>query len=49
MISSRQVVVDEQMMENFLGYYYTLDEIREATSTQPYGEEVPMVKTIVGQ
>jgi hypothetical protein len=41
--------VDDQMMEDFLGYYYTMDEIREATSAQPSGEEVPMVKPIVGQ
>jgi hypothetical protein len=28
-ISSRQVVVDDQMMEYFLGANYTMDEIRE--------------------
>ena len=47
-ISSRQIVVDDQMMEDFLGADYTMDEIREATGVQQCGEEVPLVKPFVG-
>jgi hypothetical protein len=46
-ISSRQVVVDEQMMMDFLGVDYTMDEIREEISAQPSGEEVPVVQPLV--
>jgi hypothetical protein len=35
-------------MEDFLGVDYTMDEIREETSAQHCGEEVPMVQPIVG-
>jgi hypothetical protein len=39
--------VDEKMMMDLLGYNYTMDKIREATSAQPSGEEVTLVKPIV--
>jgi hypothetical protein len=34
-ISSIQVVVDDHMMTNFLGYNYTMDEIREEIGAKP--------------
>jgi len=37
------------MMEDFLGADYTMDEIREATGVQQCGEEVPLVKPLVGK
>jgi hypothetical protein len=37
------------MMEDFLGDDYKMDEIREATSVQHCGEEVPVVQPLVGQ
>jgi hypothetical protein len=40
--------VDDQMMEDFLGDDYTMDEIREAIGAQHYGEEVPVVQPLVG-
>jgi hypothetical protein len=48
-MSSRQVVVDNKMMEDLLGVDYTMDEIIEATCAQPSGEKVPLVKPFVGQ
>jgi hypothetical protein len=48
-ISSRQVVVDDHMMEDLFGADYTMDEIREETGAQHYGEEVHVVKPLVGQ
>jgi hypothetical protein len=48
-ISSRQLVVYDHMMEDFLGDDYTMDAIREETGAQHCGEEIPMVKTLVGQ
>jgi hypothetical protein len=48
-ISSRQLVVDDQMMEDLLGADYTMDEIREATGVQHCGEEVHVVQSLVGQ
>jgi hypothetical protein len=48
-ISSRQLVVDDQMMEDFLGADYTMDEIREETGAQHCGEEVLVVQPLVGQ
>jgi hypothetical protein len=47
-ISSRQVVVDDQMMMDFLGVDYTMDEIREETGAQPSGEEFHVVQPLVG-
>jgi hypothetical protein len=47
-ISSRQLVVDDQMMEDLLGADYTMDEIREATGAQHCGEEVHVVQPLVG-
>jgi hypothetical protein len=35
------------MMMDLLGDNYTMDKIREATGSQPSGEEVPLVKPIV--
>jgi hypothetical protein len=46
-ISSRQVVVDEKVMMDLLGVYYTMDEIREENSAHPSGEEVFVVKPLV--
>jgi hypothetical protein len=48
-ISSIQLVVDDQMMEDLLGVDYTMDEIREATSVQHYGEEFYVVQSLVRQ
>jgi hypothetical protein len=48
-ISSRQLVMDDQMMEDFLGVDYTMDEIREETGVQHCGEEVHVVQPLVGQ
>jgi hypothetical protein len=48
-ISSRQNFVDDQMMEDFLGANYTMDEIREATSVQHCGEEDLLVQSLVRQ
>jgi hypothetical protein len=36
------------MMEDFLGVDYTMDEIRETTSVQHFGEEVFVVQPLVG-
>jgi hypothetical protein len=48
-ISSRQLFVDEQMMDDWIGADYTMDEIREATGVQDCGEEGHVVKYLVGQ
>jgi hypothetical protein len=48
-ISSRQLFVDDQMMEDLLGADYTMDEIREATGVQHCGEEGHVVQSLVGQ
>jgi hypothetical protein len=48
-ISSRQLVLDDQMMEDFLGDDYTMDEIREENGVQHCGEEVHVVQPLVGQ
>jgi len=48
-ISSRQLVVDDQMMEDLHGDDYTMNEIREATGVQHCGEEVFLVQPLVGQ
>jgi hypothetical protein len=45
-ISSRQIVVDEKMMRDFLGANYTKDEIRETTSAQSFNE-VLMVQHLI--
>jgi hypothetical protein len=37
-ISSRIIVVDDQMIEDLLGADYTMDEIREETDVQHCGE-----------
>jgi len=37
------------MMEDFLGFYYTMDEIREVNGLQHCGEEVYVVKSLFGQ
>jgi hypothetical protein len=46
--SSIQLVVDEKMMDDFLGVDYTMDEIREEIDVQHCGEEVHVVKSLVG-
>jgi hypothetical protein len=48
-ISSRQLVLDDQIMEDFIGADYTMDEIREAIGAQHCGVGVPMVQPIVEQ
>jgi hypothetical protein len=48
-ISSRKFVLYDQMMEDFLGYDYTMDEIREAIGAQHSSEEVPVVQPLIGQ
>jgi hypothetical protein len=48
-ISSRHLVVDDYMMDDFLGYDYTMDEIREEIGVHHCGEEVPMVQPLIGQ
>jgi hypothetical protein len=47
-MSSRQVVVDDQMMEDFLADDYKMDEVREAVGPQHSSEEVHVVKPLVG-
>jgi hypothetical protein len=47
-ISSRQIVVNDQMMEDFLGVDYTMDEIREETGVQHFGEEAHVVQYFIG-
>jgi hypothetical protein len=37
------------MMEDLLGYYYTMDGIREETSAHHYGEEAHKVQYLVEQ
>ena len=37
------------MMEDFLEVDYTMDEYRETIDVQHCGEEVPLVKPLVGQ
>jgi hypothetical protein len=39
--------VDEQMMMDFLGEYYTMDEIRELNGAQPFGKKVSIVQPFV--
>ena len=48
-ISSRRIVVVDQMMKDFLGFDYTMDGIREATSAHHCGEEVYVVQPLVRQ
>jgi hypothetical protein len=48
-ISSRNLLLDDQMMEDFLGVDYTMDEIREAIDVQHYGEKLLMVQSLVRQ
>ena len=47
-ISSIQLVVDDHMMEDFLGDNYTMDEIRGETDAQHCGEEFHVVQLLVG-
>ena len=47
-ISSRKIIVDDQMMEDLLGDNYTMDEIREAIGVQHCCEEFTMVQPLVG-
>jgi hypothetical protein len=47
-ISSIQLVVDDHMMEDFLGDNYTMDEIRGPTDAQHCGEEFHVVQPLVG-
>jgi hypothetical protein len=35
--------LDDEMMEDFLGADYTMNEIREANGVQNCGEETPVV------
>jgi hypothetical protein len=48
-ISSTKLVLDDQMMEDLVRVDYTMDEIREATGVQHCGEEVLVVKYLVGK
>ena len=48
-ISSRIFFVDDQIMEDFLGYDYTMDVIIEAIGAQHCDEEVHVVKPLIGQ
>ena len=47
-ISSRKIIVDDQIMEDLLGDNYTMDEIREAIGVQHCSEEFTMVQPLVG-
>jgi hypothetical protein len=47
-ISSRQHFLDDQMMEDLFGVDYTMDDIREATGLQHFGEHFFVVKYLVG-
>jgi len=41
--------MDDETMEELIGVYYTMDEIREVVGAKNYGEEFLVVQPLVGQ